>query len=44
MTQRFEVVYTKADPITSTNEVISLDAPVWAKKIRLTVDGYNGGG
>ncbi len=39
----FEVVYTKADPITSTNEVISLDAPVWAKKIRLTVDGYNGG-
>ena len=39
----FEEVYTKADPITSTNEVISLDAPVWAKKIRLTVDGYNGG-
>ena len=39
----FETVYTKADPITSTNEVISLDAPVWAKKIRLTVDGYNGG-
>ena len=23
--------------------MISLDAPVWAKKIRLTVDGYNGG-
>ena len=39
----FKEVYTKADPITSTNEVISLDAPVWAKKIRLTVDGYNGG-
>ena len=39
----FKEVCTKADPITSTNEVISLDAPVWAKKIRLTVDGYNGG-
>ena len=36
-------VYEKTDPITVTNEVISLEEPVWAKKIRLTVDGYNGG-
>ena len=39
----FTEVYAKTEPITATNEVISLDAPVWAKKIRLTVDGYNGG-
>lgn len=39
----FEVVYDCNDPITAVNEVISLDAPVWAKQIRLTVDGYNGG-
>ena len=39
----FAEVYSTADPITSTNEVISLDEPVWAKQIRLTVDGYNGG-
>ena len=39
----FAEVYSTADPITSTNEVISLDKPVWAKQIRLTVDGYNGG-
>ena len=39
----FETVYTCGSPITQVNEVISLDAPVWAKKIRLTVDGYNGG-
>ena len=39
----FETVYTCSSPITQVNEVISLDAPVWAKKIRLTVDGYNGG-
>ena len=39
----FTEVYAKTEPITAVNEVISLDAPVWAKKIRLTVDGYNGG-
>ena len=39
----FKQVYEKTDPITVTNEVISLEEPVWAKKIRLTVDGYNGG-
>ena len=39
----FKEVYKKTEAITNTNEVISLDAPVWAEKIRLTVDGYNGG-
>ena len=39
----FETVYSTDTPITSINEVISLEAPVWAKQIRLVVDGYNGG-
>ena len=39
----FETVYSTDTPITSINEVITLDAPVWAKQIRLVVDGYNGG-
>lgn len=39
----FIQVYEKTEPITAKNEVISLDEPVWAKQIRLTVDGYNGG-
>ncbi len=39
----FETVYSTDTPITSINEVITLEAPVWAKQIRLVVDGYNGG-
>ena len=39
----FETVYSTDTPITSVNEVISLETPVWAKQIRLVVDGYNGG-
>lgn len=39
----FREVYTSDGPVKAVNEVISLDAPVWAKQIRLTVDGYNGG-
>lgn len=39
----FQTVYQSAGPVETVNEIISLDAPVWAKKIRLTVDRYNGG-
>lgn len=39
----FREVYSTSTAITTTNEVISLDNPVWAKKIKLTVNNYNGG-
>lgn len=39
----FREVYTTSTAITTTNEVISLASPVWAKKIKLTVNDYNGG-
>lgn len=39
----FREVYSTSTAITTTNEVISLASPVWAKKIRLTVNDYNGG-
>ena len=39
----FREVYSTSTAITTTNEVISLDSPEWAKKIKLTVNNYNGG-
>ena len=39
----FETVYSTDTPITKTNELITLEKGVWAKQIRLVVDGYNGG-
>lgn len=39
----FQQVYKTDGPVQSVNEVVSLESPVWAKKLRLTVDGYNGG-
>lgn len=41
--EKFEKVYESRAAVTSVNEVISLDSPKWAKKIRLTIDRYNGG-
>ncbi len=37
----FHTVYTNSRQITDTQQVISLEAPVWAKKLRLNVTGYN---
>ena len=42
-TENFEKVYESKAAVTSVNEVISLDSPKWVKKIRLTIDRYNGG-
>ena len=39
----FTTVYSTDTPITKTNELITLEKGVWAKQIRLVVDGYNGG-
>ncbi len=39
----FREVYSTSTAITTTNEIISLASPVWAKKIKLTVNNYNGG-
>lgn len=36
----FTTVYTNSEQITNTQQTISLDAPVWAKKIRLNVTAY----